>query len=115
MFGRKKGNSPKVPSKEKLEYIKALGEGGAKNKKKKKQKQEDGDANFNRLLQFVSDPDPECRIAAAEMLGKTSRDVAFTHISHYFATEKDERVAAAMKKAMLSIRENMKREHAEKN
>lgn len=80
----------------------------------KKGQEANSEANFNKLLTLLTDEVPECRIAAAEALGQTSRDVAFTHISHVLGSEKDERVVKAMRAALVSIRENMKREHSEK-
>ena len=80
----------------------------------KKSKGADSDANFNTLLTYLSDEVPECRIAAAETLGKTARDSAFTHISYLLKSETDARVIKAMRGALISIRENMRIAHAEK-
>lgn len=80
----------------------------------KKGDSQDSDANFYKLLTFLTDEVPECRIAAAETLGQTSRDVAFTNISHLMNTEKDPNVKKAMREALISIRENMRKEHSEK-
>lgn len=84
----------------------------ADEKAKKKNKSEDMDSKFNQLLNYLHDEAPECRIAAAEELGKTSRDVACTHISHILTTEKDENVINALRAAHKAIRENEKREHS---
>lgn len=88
--------------------IKALGN----TETKKGRKTTDSDSNFHKLLTFLTDEVPECRAAAAEALGKTSRDVAVTHITHLLNSEKDERVILAMRAALRSIRENMKVEHS---
>lgn len=85
--------------------IKKLGNFDAKNSST------ENDANFYRLITFLTDDIPECRIAAVETLGKTSQDIAFTHISHLLNYEKDERVAKAMREALISIRKNMRAEH----
>ena len=90
--------------------IRALG--NTETKKGRKVKTTDSDSNFHKLLTFLTDEVPECRAAAAEALGKTSRDVAVTHITHLLNSEKDERVIQAMRAALRSIRENMKAEHA---
>ena len=55
--------------------IKALGEHNGK----KKETTMDDDKNFNLLLNFLRDEDAEYRIAAAETLGKTLREAAFTY------------------------------------
>ena len=91
--------------------IKALGERNGK----KKETTMDDDKNFNLLLNFLRDEEAECRIAAAETLGKTSRDAAFTYISYLMEREEDKKVIEAMRAALSSIRENMNREHAEKS
>lgn len=112
MFGKgKKGSRQSVE--QRVASIKALSEHSEV--KKKKKKGEDIDSDFYKLLNFLNDEAPECRIAAAEALGKTSRDVAFTHISHKMNSEKDENVIKAMRSALSSIRENMRIEHAEKD
>lgn len=115
VFGRQK-NEQKVSGKKVLSQgdinarvaaIKALGEKSAK-----KTKGEDTDSNFHKLLTYLTDEVPECRIAAAEELGKTSRDVAFTHISHLLGSETDERVIKTMRTSLVSIRENIRLEHS---
>lgn len=73
----------------------------------------DADQNFNRLLTYLTDEYAECRIAAAETLGQTARESAFTNISHELSKEKDPRVIQAMRKALTSIRENIRYEHTE--
>lgn len=90
--------------------IRALGQ----SENSKKSGSAENDSNFYKLLTYLSDDIPECRIAAAETLGQTSRDVALTHIIHLLASEKDDRVIAAMKTALSDIRENIRREHSEK-
>lgn len=105
MFGKgKKGTRQSVE--QRVAAIKAIGEHSEA--KKKKKKGEDNDSDFYKLLNYLTDEAPECRIAALEMLGKTDRDVAITHISHLLGTEKDEKVAKAMREALSSIRSNMK-------
>lgn len=109
MFGKgKKGSRQSVE--QRVASIKALSE----HSEVKKKKGEDNDSDFYKLLNFLNDEAPECRIAAAEALGKTSRDIAVTHISHKINSEKDENVIKAMRSALSSIRENMRIEHAEK-
>ena len=66
------------------------------------------EANFNKLLAYLKDADYECRVAAAEMLGKTSKEIALTHITYLLETEENAEVAEAMRNALTSIRENMK-------
>lgn len=106
MFGKgKKGSRQSVE--QRVATIKAIGEHSEA--KKKKKKGEDNDSDFYKLLNYLTDETPECRIAALEMLGKTDRDVAITHISHLLGTEKDEKVAKAMREALSSIRSNMKK------
>ena len=112
MFKSHKKNSSLKDVDGRVAAIRALSK--ADESRKKKKKAEDSDSNFGNLINFLSDEAPECRIAAAEELGKTSRDVAFTHISHVLNTEKDETVVKAMKAALVSIRENMRQEHSEK-
>ena len=107
MFGKRKKASSKQTVEQRVAAIKALGERNIA--KKKKKKGEDNDSNFYKLLNFLTDEAPECRIAALEMLGKTNRDVAITHISHLLGTEKDEKVSKAMREALSSIRNNMKK------
>ena len=63
--------------------------------------------NFNRLLAFLTDESPECRIAAVEMLSTTTKEVAYTHIVHLLDSEEDENVKIAMRKALVSIKENI--------
>lgn len=89
--------------------IRALGEKGTK-----KPKSEDADSNFHKLISLLTDEIPEYRIAAVETLGKTSSDIAFTHISHWLSSEKNEDVKRAMSAALVSIRENMRISHSEK-
>ncbi len=96
-----------------VDEIKALG--NADGSKNEKSKIADTNENFNKLLDCLTDDAPECRAAAAEMLGQTSRDAAFTNIVHLLDSEKDERVIKAMKEALKSIRENEKLEHSEHN
>lgn len=96
-----------------VDEIKALG--NADGSKNEKSKIADTNENFNKLLDCLTDDAPECRAAAAEMIGQTSRDAAFTNIVHLLDSEKDERVIKAMKEALKSIRENEKLEHSEHN
>ncbi len=65
------------------------------------------ETNFNKLLAYLKDDDAECRLAAAEMLGGTSKEVAFTHIVYLLKIEKDEAVKEAMKNALISIKANI--------
>lgn len=89
-----------------VEAIKALG--CMENKRGKAIRMENAEANFNKLLAHLTDEIPECRAAAAETLGNTSRDAAFTHIVYLLDSEKDENVIKAMRKALVSIRKNEK-------
>lgn len=110
MFGKKKNKQSHGSVESRVAAIRSLS--AADEKAKKKKKAEDSDSKFNQLLNYLHDEAPECRIAAAEELGKTSRDVACTHISHILNSEKDENVIKALRAALTSIRENMKREHS---
>ena len=110
MFGKNKKKQSHGSVESRVAAIRSLG--AADEKAKKKNKSEDMDSKFNQLLNYLHDEAPECRIAAAEELGKTSRDVACTHISHILGTEKDENVIKALRAALTSIRENMKHEHS---
>lgn len=112
MFGKSKKGPSHGSVESRIATIRSLGT--ADEKAKKKNKSEDMDSNFNRLLNYLYDEAPACRIAAAEELSKTSRDVACTHISHILNSEKNEDVKKAMRAALISIRENMRREHLEK-
>lgn len=106
MFGSKKNDAAKGTTESRVAAIRALGATNPNNKKKKNQEEE----NFNKLLQYLTDEDPECRLAAAETLGTTSKEIAITYILRYLETEQDERVYKAMKEAVSSIRANI-REH----
>ena len=66
---------------------------------------------FNKLLMFLTNPYPENRIAACNALGKTSRESAFTNISHWLQSEQNPNVIDAMKKALGNIRKNINAEH----
>lgn len=81
------------------------------NSKKHKDKGDDSNNSFNLLLTYLSDELPECRIAACEALGQSTRDVAFTHISYMLLHEKDESVKNAMKAALVHIRNNEEQIH----
>ena len=63
----------------------------------------DGEKGFNTLINALEDSDPLVRKAAAEGLGETKKDVAFTHLAYHFEKELDENVKKAMKNAMSSI------------
>ena len=65
------------------------------------------EVNFNRLLAFLKDSSEECRIAAVEMLATSSKGVAFSHIVYLMDSEESDKVKAAMKKALASIKKNM--------
>ena len=65
------------------------------------------EVNFNRLLAFLTDESAECRIAAVEMLSTASKEVAYTHIVHLLDSEEDEKVQAAMRSALVSIKKNI--------
>lgn len=93
-----------------VEAIKALGYTDSK-----KSKIDDSDTNFYKLLSYLTDEVPQCRAAAVETLGKTSRDAAFTNIVYLLNSEKDETVIKAMRNALISIRKNEKLEHSERN
>lgn len=100
MFGRK----AKVKDvNEKIEDIRALGKNDDKKKRGKKGGNSD-EGNFYALLNYLGDENPECRIAAAEEVGKTTSDVAITYLVRYLAKEEDEKVASAMKTALASIK-----------
>ncbi len=68
------------------------------------------EANFNKLIAYLSDEDEDCRATAVEMLGKTSKEFAFTHIAHLLETEESEKVANAMKIALKSIKTNIEKQ-----
>lgn len=110
MFGKNKNKKAHGTVESRIAAIRTLS--AADEKKRKKKKSEDTDSKFYQLLNYLNDEAPECRIAAAEELGKTSRDVAVTHISHIMNSEKDEKVVKAMREALSSIRKNMELEHA---
>lgn len=104
MFGLKKSKMASMDAASRVAVIKALSAPDTKKKKKKGQE----DENFNLLLRFLTDESPEFRIAAAEALGQTSREIAVTYLCNYIQKEKDEQVIEAMKKALASIRANMR-------
>lgn len=97
----------KADKESRIALIKALGEVNHK-------KPEDNNKNFNKLLNWLNDSEADYRMVAAETLGKTSRDAAFTHISHKIESETNERVIKVMRQALVSIRENMQNEHTER-
>lgn len=70
------------------------------------------DRGFNQLLMCLYDEIPECRIAACEMLGNTSREIACTHICYLLDKETNEDVKNAMKSALTSIHKNIEAEHS---
>ena len=74
-----------------------------------KKKHDNHEERFDKLLGYLKDESPECRIAAAETLGQCSREVAVTYLCQYIQTEQDENVVKAMKAAISSIRENIRR------
>lgn len=67
--------------------------------------------NFNKLLNFLTDESPECRIASCQMLGETTKDIAITHITHLLDKEEDEDVIKAMRAALSSIKANRAKLH----
>lgn len=69
--------------------------------------------DLSHLITYLTDPAAECRAAAAEVLGKTAVDAAFTHMSHLINTEKDEKVINAMRASLASIHKNMDKLHIE--
>lgn len=75
--------------------------------------QAENEKNFDLLLTSLNDENAECRIAAAEALGKTSRESAVTHMIHRLQFETNEKVICEIKKAIAGIRENIHREYAE--
>lgn len=89
--------------KSRIATIKALGDTNTK------KKHDNDEARVDKLLGYLKDESPECRIAAAETLGQCSREVAVTYLCQYIQTEQDENVVKAMKAAISSIRENMRR------
>lgn len=117
MFGRKKNESAIPANKEeRLAAIRALG-GSAPLEKKRHKRDHDFDneeSRLNQLINYLRDEDAECRIAAAEVLGSTSRETAITHLNYQAGKETDERVIQAMNAAAISIRANVRREHAAK-
>ena len=70
--------------------------------KKKKDSQEE---KYNKLLDYLKDDSPECRIAAAETLVGYPRESAVTYLCQYAQTEQDENVKKAMKETIARIRE----------
>lgn len=106
-FIKKQGSNPKKAHQIFTNEIMEISELLEKN-------QYSNDKYFNKLLVFLTDPVPENRIAACMALGKTSKDVAFTHLSHWLRSETDENVRKAMKTAMSDIRKNMARDCIEK-
>ncbi len=112
MFGKNKKKQSHGSIESRIATIRSLSK--ADEKTRKRNKSEDSDSKFYQLLNYLNDEAPECRIAAAEELGKTSRDIACTHISHILNNEKDENVIKALRAALSSIRKNMRVEHAEK-
>lgn len=67
--------------------------------------------DLSHLITYLTDPAPECRAAAATVLGKTAADSAFTHMSHLINTETDGKVIDAMRASLASIHENMAELH----
>ena len=105
-FGKsKKNGTSQGDINARVAAIRALGKEDPKKKKKG-----NDETKFNELLSYLKDDSPECRIAAAETLGQTSKEIAVTYICQYIQNEKDERVIKAMKDALASIRANI-REH----
>ena len=104
MFLSKKTKASAGDVNSRIAAIKALGEPDTSKKKKKK---DDEDSRLNQLLSYLKDEDPACRIAAAEALATSSKDIAVTYICRYIQDEKDENVIKAMKESLASIRANI--------
>lgn len=115
MFGRKKKEAAHPASKEeRLAAIRALGSNAPVETKKHKRDHdfESEESRLNRLIDYLRDEDAECRAAAAEMLGNTTREAAITHLNYQAGKETDERALQAMNAAAISIRANIRRQHA---
>ncbi len=67
--------------------------------------------DLSHLITYLTDPAPECRAAAAQVLGRTAADSAFTHMSHLINLETSEKVISAMRASLASIHENMAELH----
>lgn len=67
--------------------------------------------DLSHLITYLTDPAPECRAAAAQLLGKTAADSAFTHMSHLINTETNGKVIDTMRASLASIHENMAELH----
>lgn len=102
MFFSKKTKPSQGDVNSRIAAIRALGEPETKKKKK-----DNEDSRLNQLLSYLKDEEPACRIAAAETLASSSKEIAVTYICRYIQDEKDENVIKAMKEALASIRENM--------
>ena len=103
MFLSKKTKASAGDVNSRIAAIKALGEPDTSKKKKK----DNEDSRLNQLLSYLKDEDPACRIAAAEALATSSKDIAVTYICRYIQDEKDENVIKAMKESLASIRANI--------
>jgi len=103
MFGSKKKKTTEDSIESRVAAIRALGATNPGNKKKNQEGE-----NFNLLLQHLTDEEAECRLAAAETLGNTSKEIAITYLLRYLETEQDENVAKAMKAAVSNIRDNIR-------
>ena len=62
------------------------------------------DDSFNRLIDLIKDPDADIRVAAANALGALRNGHASEHLRHCIEKESDEKVIAAMKEALASLR-----------
>lgn len=62
------------------------------------------DEGFNALIVRLSSDDADIRAAAAAGLGAMGNDHARAHLTHLLETEKDEKVIAALKKAIEGLR-----------
>lgn len=98
-----KDGTSQASIKSRVATIRALGNTNTK------KKHDNHEERFDKLLGYLKDESPECRIAAAETLGQCSREVAVTYLCQYIQTEQDENVVKAMKAAISSIRENIRR------
>lgn len=101
MLFSKKSKKSKNDVESRISEIRALGK---INEKKKSNDNE----RLNKLLEYLKDEAPECRIAAAESLASSSKEMIVTHLCYCIKDEKDEKVIEAMKKATSSIRANIK-------
>lgn len=110
MFGKKKTTLiPTNTVEGKLRTIEALGSKNVETKKKRKGKdgEQDSNANLYKLMHYLRDEEPQCRIAAANALKSANQEVVVTHLCWCIRDEKDEEVIKVIKEALASVRANM--------